>query len=772
MAEVTFLRDLAVVMAASAVITILFHFLRQPVVLGYLVAGVIVGPHTPPFALVTDLHTIHTLAELGIVLLLFSLGLEFNLQKLRQVGAVAVLAASLEIFFMLWLGYTTGQLFGWSVTDSLFLGALLSISSTTIIVQVLRETGQMGEPFAPIILGILVVEDIAAIIILVVLSGLATAGTMTIGAAAWALLRVCSFVVTVLLVGLVTIPRLLSFVAGFARSEMLTITVLGLAFGLAVWGAHLGFSVALGAFLMGAIMAEAPEAHLIAQKIEPIREMFTAVFFVATGMLLDPALMGELWSVILILTVVTVVGKLVSCSAAVFLAGYSADIALPVGLGMAQIGEFSFIIANLGRTSGVTSGVLYPLAVALSSVTTLLTPYLLRSARSIAAALTRFSPRPLGTFATFYTAWVTRLTTRMPHTERVVQGLLLRLVLYLAVALSLFVVTWSSVRPLVRMLPGIIPRQQEVLQWGSAAAVALPFLFLLSRTLEQLVRSITPTLLPHLRQEGSEPVQFLRHTLLFVCSWLAAVVILAVTSPILPALVPLAVVGLGLLASTYVFWESLTRFHAHIEAVLGTLSGERAPTETTLPSAEQFGRAAVTELLRERYGLAVQTEDFIVPFSPTALNQPIQTLGLRTWSGASIIAIYRDPEQILIPQPDTVLLPGDVLVLLGEEEQLVAALRFLSDLATQPLRVSTALPEIAPVEVDADSSFVNQTLAELGLREHLGVLVIGVQRGDEQVTNPGPDFRIQAGDQLYIWGFPDQLEQAQYWVGNRTSPEC
>jgi len=768
MTELTFLRDLAVVMAVSALITLLFHLVRQPVVLGYLVAGMLIGPHTPPFALVTDLHTIHTLAELGIVLLLFSLGLEFDLRKLRQVGAVAVIAAVLEILFMLWLGYTTGQLCGWGVTDSLFLGALLSISSTTIIVQVLRETGQIAEPFAQLILGILVVEDIAAIIILVVLSGLATAGTITIEAAGWALLRVCLFMVTAVLVGITTIPRLLSFVAHFERSEMLTITVLGLAFGLAVWGAHLGFSVALGAFLMGAIMAEAREVHLIEERIAPIREMFTAVFFVATGMLLEPALLKDLWGVVLLLTVVTVVGKMVSCSVGVFLAGYPGHIALPVGLGMAQIGEFSFIIANLGRTSGVTSGALYPIAVALSSVTTLLTPYLLRFAHPIVGALTRCSPRPLVTFASFYTAWVTRLTARPPHIERVAQGLLLRLVLYLAVALSLFLVTWSSMRPVVRLLPSLIPRQQELLQWGSAAAVALPFLFLLSRTLEQLVQYVTSTLLPHRPQDETEPVQFLRHTLLFVFSWLAAVVILAVTSPILPALVPLGVVGVGLVGSSYLFWESLVRFHAHIEGVLGTLSGEQAPQESPGPSAEQPGRAAVTQLLRERYGLAVQTEDFIVPFSRTALNRSLQSLGLRTQTGASIIAIYRDPEQIVIPQPDTVLLPGDVLVLLGDHTQVVAAIHFLTTLAQQPFEMSTTTPQVASVVIAADSPSANRTLAELRLREHCHVLVIRVEREEEQITNPGPDFQVQVGDLLYLWGFPDQLAQAQHRIGKDT----
>jgi len=344
MAEFTFLRDLAVVMAVSALTTVLFHLLRQPVVLGYLVAGVLIGPHTPPFSLVVDLHSIHTLAELGILLLLFSLGLEFDLKKLRRVGAVAVLAAILEILFMLWLGYTAGQLLGWEQLDSLFLGTLLSISSTTIIVQVLL-------------------------------------------------------------------------------------------------------------------------------------------------------LVVDLWGVILFLTALTVVGKIVSCSFGTFLAGYPGQVALPVGLGMAQIGEFSFIIANLGRTSGVTSGTLYPIAVAVSSVTTLLTPYLLRSAHAATAALTRFSPRPFFTFATFYTAWVARLATRAPRSERMVQGLLLRLILYVAVAVSVFVVTWSGIRPLVRALPEVLPKQSEVLQWGSAATVALPFLFLISRTLERLIQHITAALL-------------------------------------------------------------------------------------------------------------------------------------------------------------------------------------------------------------------------------------------------------------------------------------
>jgi len=762
MGELTFLRDLAVVMAVSALTTILFHLLRQPVVLGYLVAGLIIGPHTPPFSLVSDLHSIHTLAELGILLLLFSLGLEFDLKKLRHVGAVAVLAAVLEILFMVWLGYSAGQLLGWGQMDSLFLGALLSISSTTIIVQVLKETGQLRELFAQIILGILIVEDIAAIIILAVLSGLASAGTISVFDVGWALWRVCLFMVTALLVGLFFIPHLLGFVARFKRSEMLTVTVLGLAFGLAALGAHFGFSVALGAFLMGAIMAEAQEAHYIVEHIGPIREMFTAVFFVATGMLLDPLLLVDLWAVMLFLTAVTVVGKIISCSFGTFLAGYPGRVALPVGFGLAQIGEFSFIIANLGRTSGVTSGTLYPIAVTVSLLTTLLTPYLLRSAHATTAALTRFSPRPLLTFSTFYTAWVTRLTFRAPREKPVVQTLFLRLLLYLAVTVTLFVTTWSGVRPLVRMLPQVLSKQSEILQWGSAAMVILPFLFLISQTLETLIQHTMATLLRRGRDGVGSQTRLVRNTLHFLLSWIAAVFVLAVGFPVLPPLVPLGVVGLGLLVTTYLFWGSLIRFHTRIEDVLSTLGGSPSDADSPAPAPEYGKRTVVTQLLSDRYGLAVQIEDFVVPLHPTALNRPIQSLNLRSLTGASIIAIYRDPEQVLVPQADTVLLPGDVLVLLGEQDQLEAAIPFLTELAAQQANVPSPLPQLTTAVVAEGSGFVGRTLAELNLRQELGVLIVGVHRGSEQIANPGPDFEVQSRDVLYLWGTPEGMESVRH----------
>ncbi|HWO43650.1 MAG TPA: cation:proton antiporter [Candidatus Eisenbacteria bacterium] len=758
MEELTFLRDLAVVMAVSAATTVVFHVLRQPVVLGYIVAGVIIGPHTPPFSFVTDFHTIHTLAELGVILLLFSLGLEFDLRKLQRVGGVAVLAAVLEILLMIWLGYSVGRLLGWSEMDSLFLGALLSISSTTIIVQVLMETGQLREPFAQIILGILIVEDIAAIIILVILSGLATAGTITALDVGWALLNVTLFMIAALVAGYLAIPRLIAFVSGFGRSEMLTVTVLGLAFGLAALGAQLGFSVALGAFLMGAIVAESPQAHEVVERIGPIREMFTAVFFVATGMLLDPKLLLDIWGVVLFLTVITVVGKIASCSFGTFLAGYPGAVAIPVGLGMAQIGEFSFIIANLGRSAGVTSPILYPITVAVSSLTTFFTPYLLRSAQPLAGVLTRLSPRPLVTFATFYTAWLSRLTDRASG-SRAVRGEILRLLLYLAATVAVFVVVWKVSRPVAERLPPLMPRQIELLPWTIAAVAALPLLFLIGRTLESLTRDVTASLTRRITPDARSQTGLVRNSVRFLFGWIAAIFLLAAGTPVLPPLVPLAVVILGLLATTLFFWEALVQFHRQVESLFKTM-GMPPEEKGRPPAAPQQGRDQITQLLGEHYGPEVQTEDFVVPVQPTAVNQTIRNLALRASTGASIIAIYRGSDPALIPQLDTVILPGDVLLLLGGKQELEAALRYLGELCRQKTPGPASPPEAATAVIGASSPASGRTLGEIGLRE-LGVLVVGVRRGEDQVTNPGPDYRIEPGDVLHLWGPRERIAAAR-----------
>src|SRR5580765_8482577 len=392
---VAFLQDLAVVMIVAGLVTIICHRLKQPVVLGYIVAGVIIGPHTPPFPFIKDEESIQTLAELGVVFLMFSLGLEFSLRKLRKVGFAALIAAALEILLMAWVGYEIGRAFGWKAMDCIFLGAMLSISSTTIIVKALGELGRTKEKFAELIFGILIVEDILAIVMIALLSGIAMTGSLAVGEVFNTTARLAIFLAVSLVLGLLAVPRLLGYVARFKSNEMLLITVLGLCFGVSLLAVKLNYSVALGAFVIGAVIAEAREIHRIEILTEPIRDMFSAVFFVAIGLLIDPKLLGQHGLPVAVITLAVVLGKVVTCAFGAFVAGNDTRTAVRVGMGLAQIGEFSFIIASLGVTLNVTSKFLYPVAVAVSVLTTLLTPYLIKSADGVVSWFDRVAPKPL-----------------------------------------------------------------------------------------------------------------------------------------------------------------------------------------------------------------------------------------------------------------------------------------------------------------------------------------------------------------------------------------
>src|SRR5688572_16387381 len=414
---VGFIQDLAIVMIVAGVVTIVFHLLRQPVVLGYILAGVIIGPHTPPFPLIPLAHkpSIDAMSELGVIFLMFSLGLHFSLRQLVRVGPTAVLGATLEIIVMALVGYWIGRLFGWGTMDSIFLGATLSMSSTTIIIKALGELGMMKQRFAELIFGILIVEDILAMAMLALLSGIAATGTMHAGAVVRELAELGIFLTVLLVVGLLLVPPLLRKVARFKSDEMLLITVLGLRFGVSLLAAWLEYSVALGAFIIGAIMAEAREAGKIELLVGPLRDMFSAVFFVSIGMLIDPHLLVEHWLPILVITAAVVIVKVPTSGGGAFLAGNDLRTSMRAGMGLAQIGEFSFIILQLGLTlkdpSGrpVTSEFLYPIVVSVSAVTTLLTPYLIKSSDRFTAMVERAAPNALLGFLETYHRWVSGL---------------------------------------------------------------------------------------------------------------------------------------------------------------------------------------------------------------------------------------------------------------------------------------------------------------------------------------------------------------------------
>lgn len=373
-----FIQDLAIIMLVAGIMTIICHRFKQPVVFGYIIAGIIVGPYTPPFSFIIDIHIIQILAELGIIFLLFALGLEFNLRKLSKVGLSALIAALSEIVLMITLGYWIGILFGWQKIDAIFLGAILSISSTTIILKALTDLGLKKEIFSQLIFGILILEDLFAILILALLSSIALTGSLNFEEVLFNVATLSSFLIISLLLGLLCVPRLLAYVAKFKSDEMLLITTLGLCFGFCLLVLKLNYSVALGAFIIGAIIAESKQFQQIEALIIPIRDMFSAIFFVSVGLLFNFRSLSDHFFAVIIITAAVIIGKILTCSISVKLTGRDTKTSMRVGMGLAQIGEFSFIIASLGITLKVTSDFLYPIAVAVSVITTLLTPYLIQ----------------------------------------------------------------------------------------------------------------------------------------------------------------------------------------------------------------------------------------------------------------------------------------------------------------------------------------------------------------------------------------------------------
>ncbi|MFC2016545.1 cation:proton antiporter [Chloroflexota bacterium] len=407
--EFSLVKDFAIIMVVAGAVTLLFRRLRQPPVLGYLIAGVIIGPYALPVPPVTDIHTVRLLADLGLVLLLFGLGLEFSWSKIRQIGLSVLMIGALEITIMISLGYGLGSLLGWSRMDALFLGAALHISSSAIIVKVLRDLGKLNLLSSKLIVGILVVEDFAAVIIIAVLSGMATTGIANIGDIGLLMMKLGIFVVASLGLGALVVPRIMEFTHRFHSKEALLITSLGLCFAMALLSKYLGLSVAAGAFLMGAIIGDTKHSEEIIETVTPIRDMFAALFFVAIGMLINVAQVKDFIGPAIIVSIVFMLGKIFGNTLATSITGHDNRTTLQVGMGMPQMGEFSLAIAKVGIDRGVLTSPLYPVIAVATAITSLLAPYVTRSADTVAEFLNRRSPALLKGYLTNTTDWLQAL---------------------------------------------------------------------------------------------------------------------------------------------------------------------------------------------------------------------------------------------------------------------------------------------------------------------------------------------------------------------------
>lgn len=670
MHSITFLQDLAVVMIIAGVVTLVFHRFKQPVVLGYVLAGVVIGPYTPPFKLIRDDETIKTLGELGLIFLMFSLGLEFSLRQLKRVGVTAFIAASLQIVLMMGVGHQIGRFFGWSEMDSIFLGAMISISSTTIIIKALGELGKSKQPFADFVFGILIVQDILAISLIALLSGIAKTGSLQPATIAVTFGKLAIFLVAALVGGLLTIPSFLGYISRFKSNELFLVVVLGLCFGACLLAVKLGYSIALGAFLTGAIMAEARQIMTIERLTGPIRDMFSAVFFVSIGLLIDPKVMLDYAGPILVITVAVVFGMVFTCAFGTFIAGHDVRTSLQVGMSLAQIGEFSFIIASLGLSLNVTSNFLYPIAVAVSAITTFLTPYLIKNSDRLVNWLDRTAPKPLLRYLDVYTQWVGNLAERRSQTTA--RKLIRRWTWQMALNLALIIALFASAAIIAQNSPGWLPnwidreRMAKPMLWLAAALLSLPLFIALYRKLQALGMLIADlSVSPSAAGARTQAIRYvIAQTIPLAGIIGCAVLVLTLSSAILPPLNVLVVLGLVVALVGFLLWRAFIRLYSKAQIALTETFAQPAP----LHEEHVAPKAPIHDLLG-----AAQLKTVPITEQSAAANKFISELRLRTVTGASIVAIQRDTSNIINPGPEDEILPGDKLLLLGTESQLKAA---------------------------------------------------------------------------------------------------
>jgi len=573
MHDIGFIRDLAIVMIVAGAATVLFQRLKQPVLLGYILAGVLIGPHTPG-VLVADARTIDDISNLGVVLLMFTLGLEFSVRKLREVGIGVLLVAVFEVGLMLWIGYGIGELFGWTGMDALFLGAIVSLSSTMVATRTLSESGQRYQPFAQLVVGLLVAEDMLAIIMLTLLTAIAIGGSVQAEAAFTLIGHLGLFVIVGMILGLLLLPRLVDYVAGFGRDETLLVAVLGICFGASLLAAWMGFSVALGAFLAGAVVAESRSVGRVLHLVEPLRDMFAALFFVAIGLRIDPAMLLQYVLPALLIAAAVVLGKTLACSLGIFVVGHDARTSLRSGLGMAQIGEFSFVIATLGLSLGVISDFIYPIAVAVSVVCMAVSPYLSRSADGLANGLGRIMPRSLHLLAASYSGWLENL--KPVNENAAIAAIFRRLLWHIAInillVVTLFMIgayvnahnwTWFSGLGINRDL-------RHTLIWACALFLSLPMLIAVYRKAEALGMVLAEIgIRERFAGAYTHAIRSVLARIIPLITLLAlALLVGALGSTILPPRgIALSLIAAGLVVAV-VLWRGLVKMHARLQAAL------------------------------------------------------------------------------------------------------------------------------------------------------------------------------------------------------------
>ncbi len=722
------IRDLAVILATAGAVTLLFKRIGQPVVLGYLLAGFLVGPEVSFLPTVQEKEAIKTWAEIGVIVLLFGLGLEFSFKKLLAVGRGAAITAFTEILFMFGLGYITGQALNWNFMDSLFLGGILSISSTTIIIRALDELGLRQRRFVQLVFGVLIVEDLVAVLLLVLLSTIAVthsfAGIQLLSSAA----KLGFFLSIWFLGGIFIVPWFFRKTRHLMNEETFLIVALALCLIMVIFATHVGFSPALGAFIMGSILAETPDGERIEQALRSVRDLFAAIFFVSVGMLIEVAPLKEHWLAVGVITLITIGGKSLSTSLGALMGGQSIKTAVQSGMSLAQIGEFSFIIATLGLSLNVISDFLYPVAVAVSAFTTLSTPYMIRASEPFYVWLHQKLPDSLRNRS------AEQLSRSVKNHERAsFQDEILRLflnsvaVVALALAFKLFVFEFLQTQ-------FGSEKWATIISLGAALLLSLPSLWAIAAG--AAVEKTRVYRFDDVRALTAQALLALSARIVLALFLLGFIVVQFASAILSMVLIVGAAVFIGFLGArnfTLVYKWLENRFLFHLNEKEMTESNMHIPP--LVPWDVHLTK------------LEVSSESSL-------LGMRLFEIKVRERYGVTIAMIERGRKRIIAPRRDELLMSCDRLVVIGTEEQLAG---FAHDLHPSVEGVNLGPSDsthfgLYSLKVKGQSGFVGKTIRDSGLREMTDGIVVGIEREVARILNPDSSEILREDDLLWIVG--------------------
>ncbi len=740
------IKDLALILMVAGVVTLVFKWLKQPLVLGYIMAGFLVSPHMPYTASVVDIEDIHTWADIGVMFLLFSLGLDFSFKKILKMGASPIITTCSVIFAMMTLGVCVGNIFGWQGMDCLFLGGMLAMSSTTIIYKAFDDLGLRQQQFAQVVMSVLILEDILAIVMMVMLSAIAQ-GSADGGQMLGSVVKIVFFLVLWFVVGIFAIPLLLKSVRRLMNQEVLLIVSLGLCCAMAVFSSEVGFSSAFGAFVMGSILAETLEVEKIERLVEPVKNLFGAIFFVSVGMLVDPQILVDYAGPIALLVLTILLGQATLGSASFMLGGEGLKSAVRCGFSMAQIGEFSFIIASLGLSLGVISDFLYPVVVAVSVTTTFLTPYMIRAAVPAYGLLERHLPaRVVSQLNRMATARHSASNTNLWH--RLLTPMAMNTLIYSILSSATIFLMFVFVLPLVQRLPMMAQH------WYANAIVGVGTIALIAPFLRAMM--IKKNKSPEWRQLWSESPR--NHLPLLFTVIVRMVIALGYVFYIIDhlfhfSLAIMLTIGMVLIVlmirSRYVknnsiLLERMFKQNLNAHEIEDQLSGKKRPL---------FER----KLLDRNVHIA----DFDVPDASLWAGQTLKQLRLGQRYGVHVCSILRGGHRLNIPDGDTQVFPGDRLQMIGNDEQLARLHAALGrEVAPEDTTAgSDRLMQLISVQLQEGHPFVGHTMQEAGIRDSYGCMVVGLEEGKEQLSQVSPQYRFRQDDVVWVVGEQSNLDR-------------